>query len=111
MIYECKNNINGKVYIGKTLQSLEKRAAEHRSSMRQEEYKHYPFYRALNKYGFENFTWREICSPPEDWLDESEIFYIAFYRRLLGEDNVYNISPGGRGGAIRIGYKDSEETR
>ena len=54
-IYKIINNINDKVYIGKTDFSIEKRWAEHKKDS-QKDLKNRPLYRAMNKYGIENFS-------------------------------------------------------
>ena len=53
-IYKITNRINQKVYIGQTSFSVEKRWKEHVQDIN----KHLdrPLYRALSKYGIENFS-------------------------------------------------------
>lgn len=52
-IYIIKNKINNKVYIGQTMQSVEERYKQHLKSCRCKQ--HYKIYRAMNKYGVDNF--------------------------------------------------------
>lgn len=53
IIYKATNKINGKVYIGQSHKSLEERMRRHKNdSIRQDSY----FYRAIRKYGWENFS-------------------------------------------------------
>jgi len=92
LIYMIFNEINHKVYIGKTTRSLQIRIKSHLSCK-----KSYPLYRAFKKYGIENFNWFEIdrCST-EDELNSKEIYYIALYgsnSSRLG----YNLTIGGDG--------------
>ncbi len=105
-IYLIENEVNGKVYVGKT-NNIGKRWERHKSKAKyinklrnngkkvQTEY----FINALIKHGFE--VW-EICvidtAFTEEELDEKEIYWIAFYRQKLGRDKVYNIHDGGTGG-------------
>jgi group I intron endonuclease len=51
-IYKITNNINGKMYIGKT-KNIEKRLKQHINSSKRKKTK---LYCAINKYGFNNFT-------------------------------------------------------
>ena len=50
-IYKITNTINNKVYIGKTLSSIEKRFAKHKEDSRRPQEQIRPLYRAMNKYG------------------------------------------------------------
>ena len=50
-IYKITNTINNKVYIGKTLSSIEKRFTEHKEDSRRPQEQIRPLYRAMNKYG------------------------------------------------------------
>ena len=62
-IYKITNNINGKVYIGKTNKTIMKKFKKHcEDSLK---YKERPLYRAFNKYGIKSFSVNEIeeCNP------------------------------------------------
>jgi predicted GIY-YIG superfamily endonuclease len=48
-IYKITNTINGKVYIGQTIQPLDKRWSQHKRSARMKE--PYSIHRAIAKYG------------------------------------------------------------
>lgn len=92
-IYKITNNINGKVYIGKSVDIKER--------WRQERYKqpNKYFANAVKKYGLENFSFEvlEECSKEE--LDEKEKKYIEKYNST--DINIgYNITSGGTGGAM-----------
>ena len=55
-IYIIKNDINNKVYIGKTLlPTIEERFKEHLKESIRERSKNRPLYNAMNKYGIEHF--------------------------------------------------------
>ena len=94
-IYKISNDINDKVYVGKTVFSLEKRWKEHLHEYKRERCKNRPLYRAMNKYGPEHFFISEIedCSP--DVLCEREIYWIKFYDSY--GHNGYNATFGGDG--------------
>ena len=105
-IYLIENEVNGKVYIGKT-DNIGKRWEKHKSKAKyirklrnngiiiQTEY----FINALIKHGFEVWKICEIDTVfTQEELDEKEIYWIAYYRQKLGRENVYNIHDGGTGG-------------
>lgn len=105
-IYKIVNNINGKVYIGQS-QNIEKRWIDHKSfSKREVEV----LYRAMRKYGIENFSLEvvEECSIEE--LSDKERFYIGHYNSYIHAENSngYNMTLGGEG---TRGVKIKEETR
>ena len=90
-IYKITNNINGKIYIGQTIQSAKKRWWGHL----------YPskatvsaIDAAIKKYGRGSFSIQTIdYGNSIDELNEKEIFWIAFFRST--SPNGYNISSGG----------------
>jgi len=55
-IYKITNQIDGKVYIGQTINSLEKRLREHIYSSRLNQTYNSCLFRAIRKYGESNFT-------------------------------------------------------
>lgn len=73
-IYKITNNINGKIYIGLTTKSLEERWIGHLKSYKS---KDFALYRAMRKYGIENFKISELekCDSLEE-LIEKESYYI-----------------------------------
>ena len=93
-IYKITNDINDKVYIGKTLSTVEKRFAQHKkdSSCIQKQIR--PLYRAMNKYGCEHFSVELLEESPIEILSEREIFWIDFYDSYR---TGYNATKGGDG--------------
>ena len=97
-IYKFTNKINNKVYIGKA-NNLEERYKSHRRNHDNDNLQDYntKFYRALRKYGFENFNYEilesNICWTAEV-LNQKEVEYIAKYRATEDEYG-YNIQKGG----------------
>lgn len=91
-IYKITNDINNKVYIGKTEQDIDKRFAEHCSDSKKERCKNRPLYRAMNKYGVEHFCIEllEKTVNPE----EREIYWIQYYDSY---HHGYNVTRGGDG--------------
>lgn len=114
-VYALVNTVNGKVYIGKTVCSCEKRWLEHKYNINQKRTKNYPLYKALRKYGWEAFEKIVIYQSEEcDFVESAneivchkEQFYIDLFR----SDNHnfgYNVTKGGGG---IVGYRHTEEAK
>lgn len=106
LVYLVTNKVNGKKYIGYTLNSLEERKKTHiyKSRCKSNKHYHYLFSNALRKYGEENFTWEVLCTcASKEECCEKEIFYIKKYNTM--SPNGYNLTQGGDGGI------QSEETK
>ena len=87
-IYKYTNLKNGKVYIGQTVQPLEKRA-----KCNGEGYKHcLHFYSAIQRDGWDNFIPEVLEIVDEAIADEREKYYISLYDSI---NNGYNIDLGG----------------
>lgn len=91
-IYKATNKVNGKVYIGQTV-DFKRRKAEHESS-KNGVHARCVFHKAIQKYGKHNFEWQIIdkCKT----LDEAlylESKYIAEYNSctFMNNSNGYNI--------------------
>lgn len=94
-IYKATNKINGKIYIGQTV-DFEKRKKEHELDRRN---KNSIFHRAIDKYGIENFEWEIIDSFNSKYgSDYLERFYIELYKSY--KPNGYNMTKGGDGGSM-----------
>jgi group I intron endonuclease len=92
-IYKITNNLNGKVYIGQTIQNVRERWATHCRKPRSEYEAEMHIKRAILKYGKENFTFEVIDECDEKQLDEKEVFYISYYNSYK---SGYNSTPGGK---------------
>lgn len=126
-IYMIVNQNNGKLYIGKTSQSILSRWSCHKrwAGYNSDIY----FYRAIRKHGPENFTLKQIdCTENEQEANELEKLYIGIfqsYRREIGyngtmggegcspnEQTRLKISPAYRGKrSVMFGKNHSEETK
>lgn len=96
LIYQYKNKINNKVYIGQTKLSLDKRHSRHIKSLNDKKNNYY-FYRALRKYGVENFELIVLeDNIPLELLDEREIYYIRKYDSYYTSNKGYNMTKGGK---------------
>lgn len=93
-IYKIINDINNKVYIGQTTNSIEERFKEHLLDAKKTKCEKRPLYDAINKYGPEHFYIEEIEKCPDNQLQEREIYWIAYYR---GYEDGYNATHGGDG--------------
>lgn len=93
-IYKIVNDINGKVYIGKTLTSIEQRFKEHCKDSQKKHKEQRPLYSAMNKYGIEHFSIEEIEECDINILSEREKFWIESYGSFK---NGYNATLGGDG--------------
>src|SRR5574343_15467 len=95
LIYKITNEINGKVYIGQTVRSLQVRISEYR---RKSVTGTYPIYLAMRKYGFDNFTFevQEVVGDVES-LNSRERYWVRQYRSNES-DYGYNQTDGGDNG-------------
>ena len=75
-IYRIWNDINNKNYIGKTLNTIEKRWKEHCNDYRKNHCENRPLYKAMNKYGLEHFHIEQVEECSVDLLSEREIYWI-----------------------------------
>lgn len=106
IVYCATNKLNDFKYVGITTKKLEIRQKQHFYQAFNEKKKNY-FYRALRKYGWENFEWSIIykASTIEELL-EKESFFIKEFSSF--KNKGYNETIGGRG---CFGWKHSEETK
>lgn len=113
IIYKITNKVNGKVYIGQSKYSLEKRFNDSFLGHFTKAFntiKNNYFYNALRKYGKENFIYEVIEeSTPRNsargkkseqeeikiWLDTREKYWIAYYHSNE-HDKGYNQTSGGQ---------------
>ena len=95
-IYKIENLINHKKYIGKTI-DINKRFGDHKrlAFYKSSPSYEYPLYKALRKYGLENFNFSVIEECDEKDLDQKEKYWIKIYKSY-GKDG-YNQTPGGDG--------------
>lgn len=106
IIYMATNKINGKSYIGKTINSLKQRKQEHIRDARNKRHNSY-FHNTLRKYGFDSCNWIILDRCEDlDILNRLEIYYINLYKTF---EKGMNLTFGGDGGSH--GRKCSEETK
>lgn len=90
-IYVIENDINNKLYVGKTVTTLLNRWYHHKSAYLKEDWH---LYRAMRKYGFEHFQMKELEQCDDSIIDEREQYWID---KLDTYNNGYNMTIGGEG--------------
>ena len=95
LIYKYTNLLNGKIYIGQTRTSLERRDKKHCNSSDDNMY----FHKALRKYGRENFNLEIIEEHiPLELLDMREQYWIEYFDSYYKHNKGYNLTKGGTWG-------------
>lgn len=89
-IYKITNKINGKVYIGQSI-NIERRWKEHISDKRKNSLIHL----AIEKYGEKNFNFEIIEECSQSDLNQKEQYWIKEYNSFK---NGYNLTRGGNSG-------------
>lgn len=99
-IYKITNKIDGKVYIGKSINiyyrwtqhiKIAKNPSKYRDGNR-------PLYHAMSKYGIDNFEFEIVDICVEEMLCEREIYWIDIYDCTTLSGHGYNLTPGGENG-------------
>lgn len=106
--YKITNLINDKIYVGKT-DNIKTRWSKHKTAAKLKNPHEYLYiHRAMNKYGFENFTIEQIGEyETEKEAFDAEIFFIKEWNcrdRAIG----YNLTNGGEGSS---GFKHSNKSK
>ena len=101
-IYEIKNLVVNKSYIGLTTVGLEQRWIQHRAHIRQGYQSGHPLYIDLADYGLDAFSVQVIGKADNiQQLNKLERQFIADRGTLV--PNGYNLSPGGGAGVNQVG--------
>lgn len=102
-IYKITNLINQKAYIGQSINILV-RWRRHKTEMNNLD-NSYPLYRAMRKYGLNNFSFTILEECPKEELNERERYWIKTYDTYY---NGYNLTSGGQtgGGSISLQPND-----
>ena len=94
-IYQIVNDINDKIYVGKTYFSIERRFREHCYDCYRYTSESRPLYHAMRKYGVEHF-WIELLEEtnnPEErekfWIKEKKSYEMGYNATLGGDGKCY----------------------
>lgn len=101
VIYCYTNKINGKRYVGQTIQKLRKRHGQHLSGKQLIDKK-------LKQYGVENFKLEVLHLADMYSIDMLEKHYIIYLNTIVKNGEGYNIASGGSNGNIWINKTDEE---
>jgi hypothetical protein len=111
IIYKAENKENGKIYIGQTNNTLEKRIKDHlnvRCFQIKNSEEDMFFHEILQSYGENYFTFEIIDKSNSDTeLNEKEKYWIKFYNST-NSDFGYNKLSGGKGYKTPMFYDGSE---
>lgn len=104
-IYKITNNVNGKVYIGQTIQTIKERFYQHCATKCSNSVLNMAIHRAIKKYGKSNFTIEVIEEVDKDSLNDREKFWIEYYNSY---NNGYNSTRGGQDSSTHCKELDTE---
>lgn len=90
-IYLITNDVNSKVYVGQTIQTLNKRFNGHCCYSKSDRSSNMYIKRAIHKYGRDKFHITLIEECPIDLLNEREKYWISFYNSY---NEGYNLTKG-----------------
>ena len=106
-IYKIINLSNQKLYIGQTKKTIEERFKNHLKLAKR--HINRCLYDAMNKYGYDNFTIKQIEQIPDQYLDEREKYWITYYN-TTNRNYGYNMTAGGGGGDTWTNNPHKKET-
>ena len=92
-IYLISNDVNNKLYVGQTIQTLNKRFNGHCCYSKSDRSVNMYIKRAIHKYGKDKFHITLIEECPINLLNDREKYWIAFYDSY---NNGYNLTKGGQ---------------
>ena len=102
-IYQVKNKVNNKSYVGQSINNGKARFVAHRIKARKGII--HPLYSSMRKYGLDNFEFvvieNVIANSKEELinkLNSREIFWIRKLNTLFKNKLGYNLREGGEGG-------------
>ena len=112
VIYMLRNNIDGKIYIGQTI-NLHSRLKDYKYKKLNRKSNLYHIIKIVNEYGFNNFDCSIIdtCTSKNE-MNEKEVYWISTLK--ANDPNIgYNKKTGGVGGTMNSEskYKMSESTK
>lgn len=106
-IYKITNKINGKIYIGQTSKTIERRFNTHIKNAKKHINRY--LYDAMNCYGYDNFEVSQVEECDNALLDDREIYWIKYFNCII--PNGYNMTSGGGGGDTWTNNSHKDITR
>lgn len=94
-IYKIENLVNGKVYIGQSI-NINQRWSKHKADLRHNNHDNVHLQNSWNKYGEDSFSFEVIENCSEQELNDKEIYWINEYNSYEREFG-YNLTLGGAG--------------
>ena len=104
-IYKITNKVNGKSYIGQTIQNVKERFYQHCATKCSQAILNMVIHKAINKYGKSNFTIEVIEEVESTNLNDRERYWIRYYDSY---NNGYNSTEGGQDGIKLFKNLDTE---
>lgn len=105
IIYKITNKINHKVYIGQTIQSINKRWQKHIQCMKNGDNRH--LYQSMRSYGLNNFMIEQIDSASSlDELNKKEKYWVDYYN---AKNNLYGYNNMDGGVANPMNFSNIKE--
>ena len=93
-IYKIINDINDKIYVGKTDSTIERRFKQHCADCTRRNEENRPLYRAMNKYGIEHFSIHLIEECADEEASVREQYWFSCDKKNY---EGYNATLGGDG--------------
>ena len=82
-IYMLKNKVNGKIYIGQTVDYFRRMNEYKNRKSSKEKSSNYTIMQAIEKYGFDNFECSILIKCKKDELTEYEMHFISKYKSYM----------------------------
>lgn len=106
-IYKITNLVNQSIYIGQTVNTIAHRWRDHLDTYSNSNSKshYYILYKAMRKYGIQNFEITEVEQCDNNLLNEREYYWIKQFDSYYLHNHGYNMTWGGEG---TLKYSDEE---
>lgn len=99
-IYQIRNLVNGKIYIGSSKNLKNRKCHDHLNTLKRNKHQNNHLQNAFNKYGKDNFICTVIqTAENEQELNELEEYWINKCN-AVDDRMFYNLKPGGTGGSM-----------